>query len=392
MNNIEDLPDDCLLRILENFSIKDLLQFRLINHRCCNLIESYFRRIKTLKLFEESFLKLYLCNIYEKCSKNSKWKEFDTDEFKFTAKLFISRENSDEHREIICFMHRLFPNIENLVIFLTFKFNLAFVLKVFSKTLFSLSIFGFLCWTEQYNEICRQLSTMEHLKRLHLHGTDLNRGLELSKMKPILGRLTHLTVSECQLSIDILKYLGDCCRSITLENVNDSTNAQLMNKFNDIIEQNPQRMNGITHLIIGDHFDYYELLPKICKHFNSLKCLDLRCFIEVPLVNIMDQLSNLYNLTELRLKLRNCALDNFKQLPVIPLLNITILHLYRLCVCHYRLNEMANMKRLQLSKAFPSVQYIHIRTHCPDCLPHLGKFCFDENFTKLIYCHVQTNP
>ncbi|KAJ6225616.1 hypothetical protein RDWZM_004161 [Blomia tropicalis] len=339
--NINELNDDCLIYIFEQLYCDELICQRVVCKRWRDTIEhKILNRKKSLKLFEQFF---EIEDYYEEIECEN---AIETDCFKIEPNfscqfdIVISDEEALDSTEIKNFLIRLFPLLEELVVYQ--KDTLMYYLHPFliqTNHLTSLTLCGEIEDLEDsfpdsfiVPELLNVIYGLPQLKKLNILDLELTKKLTEEGMRRICPQLSQLSLAIEKFKPFFLRSLTSNCTYLRLDIANDTFNILKFLKENEL----PQ-LNRLSKLRIALSTNQYRtgFLNVICKKFIHLEYLDFSHCKMYPCLlfsfsnekwtldhHSINNLRKLTNLTELRLS--HVLFNNQNgQLPTIERLHLS---------------------------------------------------------------------
>jgi len=274
--HINDLPDDCIRFVFDQFSLQQIIQFRAVCGRWRFLVEEICAQKSSLKLFEAFNVVFNYCNCLVQYNLQSN-EEFGLkqigngdDDFLVGG---IHKAESGNANTIGQLLVDLFPNLRKLVFYYynwPTQMELPFFLDKWNN-LTSLALFGMPHLQHLQQNIWKSLSSLKSLTHLHLFEI-----CAIPNDLIVLSQLERFTLVNYDGDIvSLLAHLGPSIRHLALEGITST-----FEQFQHLLETN-KHLENVTHLTIGYLFTTVEskyksravhknILHLICDKFTSL--------------------------------------------------------------------------------------------------------------------------
>ncbi|KAJ6216121.1 hypothetical protein RDWZM_007278 [Blomia tropicalis] len=299
MMSIDNLPNDCLRLILIRCPLSQLVHLRAVSFHWCSVIETIFKKKKTLKLFGSSYdIEKYLYVLTNFKAINT---EREISLFNFEADSLIISETKPE---LACYeIVKLFPNVRNLYI------------RCYQ--LFRIEQLG----TVLFQQLCNQLNL------LWIYGLPANGIVPHSFWSSIgqmsaLKRLFLIRVYNCHIpsQLTIFQQLNQLVLTHNLQDVNpilirlksiQTLKLNMINynceKLDQLLEANPLILKNLISLGLGTITcsninrlkNFKLLLNRFCVKFHEIRTLDLIMADQIPLIELIPIISQLKQLNQL---------------------------------------------------------------------------------------------
>lgn len=246
--NIENLPDDCLLGIIDQLPLKHAFSIRVVNRRWNRLILTMCRTRKNLFLFGSFRSLADYSKRTIRFGENAQWDVSSSAIGQYSLIITQNRFTESFVQQLLTF----FPNIQKLVFF---YYNwpggekLQMLLEKYRTTLISLTVHGMPALEDgTQNRIWTAITGLPRLTRFHIFAT--NRVVfPVNQMVPLFARLEHFTLVDYFQSDStlLLAQLGPHLKALILDNVQLSKE-----RLETVIQKAPFLAQSLTHLFIGN--------------------------------------------------------------------------------------------------------------------------------------------
>lgn len=245
---IEDLPDDCLLAIIELLPLKHALSVRVVNGRWDRLVKTMFRGRKNLFLFGSFRALADYSKRLIRFGENPEWDVSSSTMGQYS--LIITQSRLTEN--VLSRLLALFPNIQKLVFFYYSwpkENEVRMILEQYQNTLISLTVHGMPTLEDGLqHRTWTAINELSKLTRFHLFATD-RVVFPVHQIVPLFARLEHFTLvdylhGDCAL---LLAQLGPRLKALILDNVQLSKE-----RLENVVQHAPHLEKSLSHLFIGN--------------------------------------------------------------------------------------------------------------------------------------------
>ena len=292
MDNINNLPEDCLILILRHFSLQELICIRAVCSNWKYIIETVFCYPKRcLKLFESRLqIRTYHSNLIQFNLQDDEQLRFRAIGFGHDDDLYIDPQYLTN--DLVYLLSQLFPNIRHLVYFIGLHTKFSELLTLLRQwpQLKGLSFCGQITFEDAkkyQSKICFTISqSLPVLTRLDLLVSNFfvnQDSLNGNSLRQMMSRIESLSFYFFPGYMQALLSNLSAPRQLHLRIF--SITSLFLYELKQTIASNSHLKEAISQLRMSDIREC-ELLPFIALNFANLQSLDIEfsCFCKVSFV------------------------------------------------------------------------------------------------------------